>query len=150
SLSDGQVGVAYPIVVLNAAGGAGGPYTITQAGGAVPQGMTYTAGTRTLAGTPGAAGVFSITFNVTDSANQSNVQTLVLRVGSIPTFTSPYRLLDAALNKPYNVQLTTTGGAGAVTFTLPQGSSLPSGMSISPNGAISGTPTVLLFNNFVI
>jgi photosystem II stability/assembly factor-like uncharacterized protein len=155
TVPDGQVGVPYPNTVLAAAGGAGGPYSITQVSGMLPPGLIYTAATATLAGTPTTTGVFVAGMKVTDSANNSNVQSLTIRVGTINVITTPYRLTDGALDHLYDVVLTATGMAPITWSLAPPSSSpptnlLPTGLSVTSNGHITGTPTVTGFFNFVV
>ena len=49
-------------------------------------------------------------------------------------------LQDGAVNKAYSVALSATGGTQPYTWSL-AGNPLPSGLSLSPSGVISGTPT---------
>ena len=50
-------------------------------------------------------------------------------------------LPDAEVGVPYSVQLTETGGVTPITWTQTAGT-LPTGLSLSTAGVISGTPTV--------
>jgi len=60
-------------------------------------------------------------------------------------------LSDAAATKPYAVQINpATGGTPGYTYTLPSGSVLPDGLTLSSNGVISGTPTTPGTNTFTI
>jgi hypothetical protein len=55
------------------------------------------------------------------------------------TITSPSPLLPAALGQSYSQSLVATGGFSPYTWALISGA-LPTGLSISPTGVISGTP----------
>src|SRR5260370_16123911 len=55
--------------------------------------------------------------------------------------TTPSLLRGAAEGQPYAQVLLEQGGVGSLTWTL-TGGSLPSGITLSPNGILSGTPTV--------
>ncbi|WP_194890899.1 cell wall-binding repeat-containing protein [Catenulispora pinisilvae] len=57
-------------------------------------------------------------------------------IGIIPT----ELVQGAPIGQPYSQQLTGIGGTTPYTFTITNGS-LPPGMSLSPGGLISGTPT---------
>ena len=60
-------------------------------------------------------------------------------------------LSDAPATKPYAVQINpATGGTPGYTYTLPSGSILPDGLTLSANGVISGTPTIPGTNTFTI
>ena len=111
--------------------------------------MNYAQATATLSGTPSLIGTFPLGFRVTDKDGNTSVQTLTLKVGNVPVFTTPYRLIDGAVGAFYSVWLAATGTA-PLTFSLPSGQSMPAGLSISPSGVISGTPTTISFFNFVI
>jgi hypothetical protein len=50
----------------------------------------------------------------------------------------------------YSQQLAATGGVGAKTFALASGSALPAGLSLSPAGLISGTPSAAGQSTFYI
>lgn len=49
-------------------------------------------------------------------------------------------LPDGMQNKPYNAQIAAAGGTGALTFALTSGA-LPTGLTLSTTGTVSGTPT---------
>lgn len=53
-------------------------------------------------------------------------------------------------NVAYSASLQTTGGTGNVTFSLAEGSSLPTGLTLSTAGVISGTPTTIGSTTFTI
>jgi hypothetical protein len=59
-----------------------------------------------------------------------------------PLVISPVALPAAVINVPYSATLTAVGGLPPYTWALASGS-LPTGLSISAGGIISGTPTVL-------
>ena len=65
-----------------------------------------------------ANGVFTAEVQVTDAANHTNVQSLPIRIGTINIITSPYRLVNGALNHAYNLQLMATG-ATPLTWSFP-------------------------------
>ena len=146
SLPDGQLNVPYGPVTLTAAGGVPPLLPILLYGGSLPPGMKYDSSTATLSNTPTAAGVFTLGFSVADSVFHENIQSLTLRVGVL-TITSPYRLVDGALNAPYSLQLTASAPA---TWSVPQGSTLPPGLQINSAGLIFGTPDTLGYYNFIV
>lgn len=64
-----------------------------------------------------------------------------LTVNSLPMF-STTSLPPATLNFPYQPQqLMATGGSGTYTSYAVTGGSLPAGLTLSPSGVLSGTPT---------
>lgn len=64
------------------------------------------------------------------------------------TTTSP--LPVATKGSSYHETLAATGGVGPYTFSLASGSSLPAGLSLSPGGIISGTPTARGSSTFTV
>jgi len=121
----------------------GGNGTITWSKtGAIPAGMTFHTATGVLDGTPGAPGSFPITVTATDSngcTGTGSTYTLVIACQTI-TVTNPgvtTGTVDAAFSQTF-----TQSGVGThtpATFTLNSGS-LPSGLSLSTAGVLSGTP----------
>ncbi|MEO8680480.1 MAG: kelch repeat-containing protein, partial [Vicinamibacterales bacterium] len=140
TLANGQATTSYPPVTFTSTGGTG-PRQISLVSGAIPSGMTFDGPTATLSGTPNTNGRYVFGLRVTDSASHASTQSFTLRVGG-PTITSPYRLSDGAIGQPYSVPLVGTG-APALAWALPQGGSnvLPTGLTLSSTGLISGTPT---------
>jgi lysophospholipase L1-like esterase len=65
---------------------------------------------------------------------------LVITQAQLPYFT---------LNNAYNLQLTTSGGAFPYTYTVTSGT-LPAGVTLSPEGVLSGTPATLQTYSFTI
>lgn len=137
TLPAGVAGVAYS-TQLSASGGTA-PYTWTRTSGVLPVGITLTTG-GLLAGTPTTAGTYTFTIRAQDTlgVNTSSIFTLVISCGtlSITTTTLP----PGTQNSPYSQQLASSGGSGAVTWSLLSGT-WPNGIMLSPAGVISGTPT---------
>ena len=66
---------------------------------------------------------------------------------------NPQPLTTAIFGQSYNQQLTATGGTAPYTFSLAPniGSNfLPSGLTMAPNGTISGTPTTRNFGTYLV
>jgi hypothetical protein len=57
-----------------------------------------------------------------------------------PLSINPTTIAGGTAGMPYSVAFTATGGSGAVTFDVTAGS-LPSGITLAADGALSGTPT---------
>jgi hypothetical protein len=80
---------------------------------------------------------------VTDSAGGFSTQAFTITINSAPTITTPATLPQGEINAPYpaNTNLQATGGTNAgLTWSIVSGS-LPQGISLSPAGLISGTPS---------
>ena len=126
-------------------------YTLTgPGGGALPRGLDFDAGTRTLSGTPSRPGTTTLTYEVTDNTGTLSGRSLDFTVTVIVSdglaLTAPdnqdYRrgvVIHGGLNLP-----AATGGTGTLTYTLrgPGGGALPAGLSFGTRTRrLSGTPT---------
>jgi hypothetical protein len=95
-----------------------------------------------ISGTPTAAETSaSVTFQVTDSANNTASTALTLTVYASLAITTT-SLSAGTQGTPYSVTLAASGGAGGNTWALATGSGpLPTGITLSSAGVLSGTPT---------
>ncbi|HWG74121.1 MAG TPA: putative Ig domain-containing protein [Acidimicrobiales bacterium] len=152
-LPGAQVGNAYSQAL--AATGAVPPYTWTlvTGSGPLPDGLTLNSD-GTITGTPTTVGTSTFTAQVADSSTPAltATQAFSLTVTVPPlviTTTSP--LPDANVNSSYFTSLTASGGTGADTWALAPGSNpLPVGITLTPDGTISGTPTVEATSTFTV
>jgi hypothetical protein len=135
ALPAGTLGTAYS-QRLAASGGAP-PYSWSQTGGLLPAGLSL-ASDGLIFGTPLAAGTASFSARVTDARSTQITQTFTLTIaGGLAVTTST--LPKGAAGVAYQQTLAASGGSGAYTWTITQGS-LPPGMTLSPAGVLSGTP----------
>ncbi len=140
TLPAGTAGSAYSQNVV--ATGGTGPYAYTATEGSLPNGLTLSTG-GVLSGTPATSGSFSFTVFATDAngCGGSENETLAI-TGSCPAITVlPASLPGGAVGSAYAQTITATGGAAPYTFSVTAGS-LPTGLSLSSSGGLSGTPTV--------
>jgi hypothetical protein len=108
----------------------------------LPPGLTLNAGTGIVSGTTSAtAGVYTVTIQATDTLTQSGSRTYDFLVRPPVTITPP-TLPDATQGTAYSQSLTATGALGTALFQL-SGGTLPAGLSLATNGAITGTPTAI-------
>ena len=123
-------------VTMTATGGTGTGYTFSATG--LPTGLTMSS-SGTISGTPTVTGTFPYTVTVTDSAG--NKGTFNCSVTVYPPISATCVVINAVQNVPITpVTMTATGGTGTgYTFSA---SGLPTGLTMSSNGTISGTPTV--------
>jgi hypothetical protein len=137
SLPSATVGKAYKLN-LTAAGGTA-PYTWALASGpGLPAGLTLSSA-GVLSGTPTAAGSFNFSVKATDSSSTAVTasQKYSFTV-SAPTITlKPATLPTAHVGSHYSRKLSASGGTAPYTFTA---DSLPSGLTLSKRGVLSGTP----------
>ena len=138
TVPNGAVASAYD-QTLTATGGAA-PYSFVISAGALPAGLSLNTSGR-LSGTPTAGGVFNFTVRATDSVSQSATQAFSLTIAA-PTVTATSTVPAARRGFAYNQTLTGSGGTGPYTFALQSGS-LPTGLTLSTAGVLSGTPTVI-------
>ena len=144
-LPAGTTGVPYDITL--ALSGGTPPYTWSLAPGspALPTGLVLNSSTGNIAGTPTATGTTPTEFKLQDSTGQSVQKLLSIRVNIAPT---PLAILtdslpNGSINQPYAFSLSPTGGTTPYTWGLKNGlPPLPSGLTLTTNGVISGTPTV--------
>jgi hypothetical protein len=148
---DGTVGVVY----TGSVGVTGGttPYSCSLVSGAVPAGLTLNSNC-SLTGTPTTAGPSTFTVKVTDSATPTantvtGPVTVTIQAATKLTLTISGQLPNATLNQPYTYTLQAQGGVQPYTFAL-TGGSLPPGISLSPSGVISGTPTQVGASSFTV
>jgi len=112
--------------------------------GALPTGLSLSSSTTSsvqITGKPTAAGSFTFTITVTDSAGFSSSEQFTVVVSTIGiTTTSP--LPPATVNVAYTVTFAAAGGVTPLTWSVASGSTLPPGLTlVSATGVLSGTPT---------
>jgi hypothetical protein len=146
-LPDGTINVPYN-QTLTTTGGSGSGNSFSVTGGALPAGLTLSAG-GVISGTPGAGGPFSFTASVTDGAGNTGSQLYNLNI-IVPITVNPATLPNGTAGTPYNQTVTASGGTAPYNFTVPPGT-LPTGLGLNPStGAITGTPTTPGTYNFTI
>lgn len=143
TLATGTVGTAYTQNL--ATSGGTGAITYTLNSGTMPAGLSISGSTingTPMAPTPMAGNV--ITVKATDSATPTQVTSisanLTLIVNPVPLVVTNTSLPSGTVSAAYSYQLTSTGGTGAITWSLTAGT-LPKGLSLSSGGLLSGTPT---------
>ncbi|HEU4504016.1 MAG TPA: putative Ig domain-containing protein [Nitrospira sp.] len=149
SLPGGSIGQTYSQTV--AATGGTGARTWSVSAGTLPLGLNLDATTGVISGTPNLpAGTSNFTVRVADAAGQSDTQDLSITINLLnPPQITPTTLSGGTVGQPYNQTLQATGGVGALTWSVSAGSP-PNGLSLSPSGVISGTPTTAETANFTV
>jgi len=138
SMPNGDVNSPYT-ETLQATGGTV-PYTWSLTSGTLPAGLGLDANTGTIDGTPTAATSASITVEVVDSATPANSASATFTFSIAAVNITTKSLPNGSLNNPYNATLQATGGTLPYTWTVSSGA-LPTGLTLSSAGAITGTPT---------
>ena len=143
-----SVGTPYT-ATIGASGGVK-PYTFSVIAGSLPAGLTLNGSTGVISGTPTQAAIGIVTLQVEDSdpvtpATVSEMlEIVVVQPLAITTATLPADRIGVA----YTQNLTATGGTPPYVWTA--SSSLPTGLSLSSAGAISGTPSVAGTTKFTV
>jgi hypothetical protein len=134
----GTAGVAFSQTFTQT--GSIGSTTFTINTGTLPTGLSLSAA-GVLSGTPTQTGNFPITILVTDGNGCTGIgatYTLVIGCQTI-TVTNPVTATGTA-GVAFSQTFTQTGSIGSTTFTINTGT-LPTGLSLSTAGVLSGTPT---------
>ena len=127
-------GVPYSV---NFVGGNGvAPYQFLVSAGLLPAGLNLS-GNGTLTGTPTSASAYSFTITASDALGRELDLTGSGTVTGVLGILPPPVLLA---NTAFSGQLQATGGTGPYTFAVNSGT-LPFGMSLGPNGLLTGVPT---------
>ncbi len=141
NLPSGVVNTAYS-ATLTASGGSG-TYTWSITDGNLPAGLTLSP-SGSISGTPTTADTSSVTIKATDANSKTATMTYSVTIsaqGAAPALSvATSSLPDGIAGANYAASLSATGGAGAYNWSVISGA-LPSGLSLSPSGSISGTPS---------
>ncbi len=138
SLPDGLIDSPYS-ATLTVSTAPPGAWSI--ASGSLPTGLNLNATTGAISGTPTVSGTFAVTVRFTETESGATAtKALQVKIFSRPTITTT-ALADALRGSAYSQQLTSSGGSGTGSWTVTAGS-LPTGLSLSAAGAITGTATV--------
>jgi surface protein len=143
-LSNGVVNLEYADTLQ--ATGADGDYVWSLSSGSLPGGLTLSSA-GVISGTPTATGTSNFTVQVT-SAGQTATKALSIAVSEGLTVTTA-SLATGTVGTAYSQSLSAQSGDGNYTWSLPSGS-LPSGVSMSSAGLLSGTPTASGTSNFTV
>ncbi len=129
--------------------GGHGPYTFTVTNGTLPPGLTLEFATGKLSGMPTAEGVFTFTITATDSKGCTGKRHTPVEIKCPEITIKPAKLPNAMIGHPYSKVLVASGGNSPYVFSISQGT-LPTGLTLSSTGTLSGTPTVEGNFNFTV
>lgn len=137
SLPDGTVGTAYPNTQLTATNTSGTLFWEVTVGD-LPPGLSLAA-SGAISGTPTAGGTFTFTVQVTDDASNTGTKALSISIPALAITTSS--VPDGVITTPYaDTQLDAANAYGGVTWSVSAGA-LPTGLTLSSDGVLAGTPS---------
>jgi hypothetical protein len=161
NLPDGIIGHNYASALVPNGGTPPYSFALAQAS-TLPPGLGLVAGATLpsnfapgiteLLGIPTTAGQYTFDLVITDSTNAKVTRTFHLNVGTMNFVALPG---TATLGVPYSQQLTIFGGTAPYTFSINASNNLvqdalPSGLTLSASGLLSGTPTSTGAFNYTI
>ena len=121
------------------------PYTWTISQGALPTGLAISSTTGAITGVPTSAGIASFTVTLTDSGSPALTASSAFTITTLypPVTVTTTSLPNGVEGTPYSATLTATGGSSTgYTWSVLSGTGLSAvGLTLSPSGAITGTPT---------
>lgn len=151
TLPSGTTALAYTATSISASGGTA-PYTYAVPPGTLPVGLSLSSA-GDISGTPTLAGTSSFTITATDAVGFTGSQAYSITISDpVVTVTSPAagalpNAEPGVASSP--VTFSASGGQGSHSFAVASGA-LPAGMTLSPGGVLSGTPTVTGTFNFSV
>ncbi|TAN20565.1 MAG: hypothetical protein EPN33_14445 [Acidobacteria bacterium] len=150
SLPDGTVGTTYSATL--AASGGTGTLAWAVSSGSLPAGLSLTSG-GVVSGTPTEAGKSNFSVTATDAAKVSSAAaafSLTISGATTALTIATTALAGAIAGSAYSATLAATGGTAPYSWSLAAGSTLPSGLTLSPGGVISGTPPTVGTSSFTV
>jgi Putative Ig domain len=140
SLASGQVSSTYAATL--AASGGTSPYTWSVSSGALPAGLSLSASSGQISGTPTQSGTSTFTVQVKDSSSpaQTATKSLSITIAATPVQITTASVVSGQAGTVYSATLAASGGTTPYSWSISSGA-LPSGLTLSSAGTISGTPT---------
>ena len=148
SLAAPVISVSYNQSISSTGGIAPYSYTLSSA---LPAGMSLSS-TGIISGTPRESGVFVFGVQIADSTMPTALTTTKnysFTVAAPVLAITPASPPAGAVSQTYSQQFSTSGGTSGYTYVVESGA-LPTGLSLSGSGLLSGTPTATGTSNFVL
>src|SRR6185295_16218472 len=142
--------VGQPYTITPTASGNVGTVAWAVASGPLPVGFSIDPAAGTISGTPVSWGELKILVQGTDSGSaRVDTEWLTIVVAPTPLSVSTTTMPSGIVRQAYQATLAAVGGTGAATWTL-SGGTLPGGLLLASNGAITGTPTTTGTSTFTV
>jgi hypothetical protein len=127
------------------------PYKWTLASGTLPTGLSLASTTGVISGTTQFPGTYSFVVQATDAASRvaRKPSTLVVEQDPARPYVTNTSLPAGSLTKAYSAQLSAVSGRDKYVWSLASGT-LPAGLTLSPDGALNGTPTAATSYSFTV
>jgi hypothetical protein len=138
SLQASTVGASYSQTLQAAGGTASISWSVSL--GTLPPGLNLDSASGVISGTSTTAGFYHFTVQIKDADSLTATQDLAIIVNPSPTITTT-SLPDATVSGGYSQTLGVAGGTAPFLWSLSIGI-LPAGITLSPCGVLSGTPTL--------
>jgi putative Ig domain-containing protein len=138
-LPQGSVGDAYSLL-MTATGGSGTGYVFSITGGDLPPGLNLASNGQISGAPTSVVSAAPVTIRVRDSLNTPFAKAFTMTTVDLRPSITNVALDPAEVGVGYSDQLMGQGGTGPYTFANILGP-LPTGMSLSTSGALTGTPT---------
>ena len=146
-LSSGSTGQPYTTTFTSTGGTS--PFTWSIATGTLPSGIALNSA-GVLSGTATQSGNFTFGVRVTDASNLSDTKTYSLTINPFAlVITTASPLPNGTANAVYSQVFAATGGSSPYSWAVQTGS-LPTGLTLTSSGLLSGTPTQQGTFDFVI
>ncbi|MGW5671409.1 putative Ig domain-containing protein [Micromonospora sp. NPDC003776] len=127
---------SYPAHTLTASGGTT-PYTLSLRSGALPPGMAVSSA-GVLSGSPTTPGSYAFRVRLTDAHGFFAEQDVTVAIADPATTITSGAPPRGAVDTAYSFRFTATGDS-AIKFSVAAGT-LPPGLTLAPDGLLSGTP----------
>lgn len=148
SLPSGTAGTSYN--QSNTASGGIEPYTFVVTSGSVPTGLNLNTNSGVINGTPTTVGTNNFIVTATDANSCSGSSSYTVAIACPVITVGPANLANGTAGTAYDQTNTANGSVGLTTFAVTSGS-LPAGLDLNTNaGVISGTPTIVGTNTFIV
>jgi large repetitive protein len=134
ALANGSVGVPYSQQLITFDNSSSTTWSLTP-GWAYPPGLSVSAG-GLFSGTPITAGSYTFQLTATDATGLPVNYNFTLQISNI-TINGSSNLPVAVVGVPYSFSFSAMGGVGMLSWSA---TGLPSGLSLSTSGVLSGTP----------